>query len=118
VLSRQVNITSGIVSANAGVQEDRTRMQITVPIQPGNSGGPVLDAAGQVKGVAVAKLSDAYTMQATGSLPQNLNFAVKGAVARAFLTDTGTPHQSAPPAAALTPAIAQQAQGYTVLVEC
>lgn len=119
VLARQVNITSGIVSANAGVREDATRMQITVPIQPGNSGGPVLDANGQVKGVAVAKLSDAYTMQATGSLPQNVNFAVKGTVARDFLEDTGTAYQSTPPAGRLgTEAIARQAQGFTVFVEC
>jgi S1-C subfamily serine protease len=119
VLSRQVNITSGIVSARAGIQEDATRMQITVPVQPGNSGGPVLGADGQVRGIAVAKLSDAYTMRATGSLPQNVNFAVKGAVARDFLTDTGTPHHSAPPAGRLsTEAIARQAQGYTVFVEC
>jgi S1-C subfamily serine protease len=119
MLSRQVNVTSGIVSANAGIREEATHMQITVPIQPGNSGGPVLDAQGRVKGVAVGKLSDSYTMRTVGVVPQNVNFAVKGAVVRDFLTDTGIPHQSAPPAGRLsTEAIARQAQGFTVFVEC
>ncbi len=94
-------------------------MQITVPVQSSNSGGPVLDANGQVKGVAVAKLSDAYTMQTTGSLLQNVNFAVKGAVAREFLADTGIAYRTASPVGQIgTEAVASQAQGFTVFVEC
>ncbi len=55
-------------------------IQITAPAQPGNSGGPVLDGAGHVVGVVVARLA-----QRTGRLPQNVNFAISGPAARAFL---------------------------------
>lgn len=119
MLSRQVNVTSGIVSANAGIAEDKTVMQVTVPLQPGNSGGPVLDGSGLVKGVAVAKLAAAYTYQASGSLPENVNFAVKGAVARSFLSETGTPFETeASGEEATNEDIAERAQGFTVYIEC
>ena len=60
-------------------------MQISVPIQRGNSGGPVFDQAGNVIGVVVSKL-DALKMAARGGdLPQNVNFAIRGEVMRLFL---------------------------------
>jgi len=54
LLSSSPIVTTGIVSSMAGIRDDATRLQITAPIQPGNSGGPVLDRAGNVVGIAVA----------------------------------------------------------------
>ena len=51
-------------------------MQITAPVQPGNSGGPLLDGAGNVLGVVVAKLDALYVAEAIGDIPQKLNFAI------------------------------------------
>jgi S1-C subfamily serine protease len=65
-------------------------MQVTAPVQPGNSGGPLLDMSGNVVGVIVSKLNAMRIAQATGDIPQNINFAVQGAVARLFLESNGT----------------------------
>jgi S1-C subfamily serine protease len=43
LLASPPGVTTGIVSSLAGVRDDRTEMQISAPVQPGNSGGPVLD---------------------------------------------------------------------------
>src|ERR1700752_2730282 len=50
LLSAAPTVTTGIVSSLAGLRDDRTRFQISAPVQPGNSGGPVLDRAGNVVG--------------------------------------------------------------------
>ena len=61
LLTSDINVTTGTISALAGPGDDRRIFQITAPVQPGNSGGPVLDASGHVVGVVVARL-DALKM--------------------------------------------------------
>jgi S1-C subfamily serine protease len=77
--------TDGKISSLAGVQDDPTEYQISVPIQPGNSGGPLVDMAGNVQGVIVAKLDDMAALNSSGTLPQNVNYALKGKYVREFL---------------------------------
>ena len=60
-----------------GLLDDISQLQISAPIQPGNSGGPLLDEYGNVAGVVVAKLRALAVAKATGDIPQNVNFAVK-----------------------------------------
>jgi len=68
-LSKEIKVTDGIVSSLAGLKNNPSRIQITAPLQPGNSGGPVVDDKGLVIGVAVAGL--------VGEKVQNINFAIK-----------------------------------------
>jgi hypothetical protein len=60
-------------------------MQISAPVQPGNSGGPVLDRAGNVVGVVASKLDALKAAEYTGDIPQNVNFAVHSAIVTSFL---------------------------------
>jgi S1-C subfamily serine protease len=69
--------TFGHVNALSGIGDDIRFIQIDIPIQPGNSGGPLLDARGTVIGVITEELSPEKTYQASGALPQNVNYAVK-----------------------------------------
>jgi S1-C subfamily serine protease len=81
----QPKYTDGRISSLSGMQDDPTEYQISVPVQPGNSGGPLCDASGEVVGIVVARLNDMAVMQLQGVVPQNVNYAVKGRLARQLL---------------------------------
>jgi S1-C subfamily serine protease len=85
LLADQPNVTVGTVSALAGPGDDSRYVQITAPVQPGNSGGPLFDASGHLVGIVSAKLDAATTIKAAGAMPENVNFAINGSVIRAFL---------------------------------
>ena len=67
VLDNGVNFTSGMVSSSAGMNNDSTRVPAhSAPVQPGNSGGPVLDQAGNLLGVVVARMNDVASLEKNG----------------------------------------------------
>jgi S1-C subfamily serine protease len=70
-------ITNGIINSLSGINDDPRMYQISVPVQPGNSGGALVTIDGLVVGVVTAKLSASNTLKTTGSLPENVNYAVK-----------------------------------------
>lgn len=89
-LSSSGNFTVGNVTALAGLGDDSRYVQISAPVQPGNSGGPVLDQAGNVVGVVTSKLNALKIMSDTqGDIAQNVNFAIKSSVASNFLESNG-----------------------------
>ncbi len=69
--------TDGKISSLAGMRDDPAEYQISVPVQPGNSGGPLCDANGEVVGIVVARLNDLAALRESGAVPQNVNYAVK-----------------------------------------
>ncbi len=85
VLGSNPTVGFGHVSSTTGIRNNPTQMQISVPIQRGNSGGPVFDQAGNVIGVVVSKLDALKLAASVGDLPQNVNFAIRGEVMRTFL---------------------------------
>jgi hypothetical protein len=88
VLSSGPTLTTGDVSALAGLRDNPLHFQISAPVQPGNSGGPLLDSNANVIGVVVSKLNALRIAQMTGGdIPQNVNFAIKGAEALRFLRE-------------------------------
>jgi len=119
LLSSQASVTAGIVSRLAGPRDDPHQLQITAPVQPGNSGSPLLDTSGAVAGIVVAKLNGLRIVKRTGAIPENVNFAVNATYARALLDRSGVPYQTATAVESLsTPAIAERAFKFTVLVQC
>jgi S1-C subfamily serine protease len=77
ILGAEVRITDGIISAKNGIDSNPTNFQMSASIQPGNSGGPVLNEKFEVIGITSSKLSEVAALQATGTLSQNVNFGVK-----------------------------------------
>jgi hypothetical protein len=113
------NLTTGNLSSLSGLGGDTRYLQITAPVQPGNSGGPLLDSAGNLMGVVVSKLNAVKMAEVTGDIPQNVNFAIHVNVLRSFLDANNVDYDSASSDKPLAPtAIAEKARGFTVLVEC
>jgi S1-C subfamily serine protease len=79
------NLSTGLISAMAGPGEDVTRMQISAPVQSGNSGGAVADQSGHVVGVVVAKANTRARGDGGSEVLQNVNFAIKSGVVGYFL---------------------------------
>ena len=94
-LSRGGNLTTGNVSALAGFQDDPKYIQITAPAQPGNSGGPLLDAGGNLVGVIEGGLDAITALKNTGAVPQNVNFAVRADELEKFLQTHKIPYDVA-----------------------
>ncbi|WP_417578612.1 S1C family serine protease [Pelagibacterium sp.] len=90
-----LNFTTGVVSAVNGFADDEANFTLTAPLQPGNSGGPVIDSMGTVLGVAVATAS-LQLAEIGGFIPQNINWAVKGSTLRRFLDGSGIEYQTKP----------------------
>lgn len=119
LLASSGNLTTGTVSSTTGMQGDSKTFQFTAPVQPGNSGGPIVDEYGNLIGVAVGKLNAVAIAEATGDIPQNVSFATNAERVRSLLdangvrydlADTGKPRSSAD--------IADQLRRATVKVEC
>ena len=121
LLSSGPSLTTGNISALAGLRDDPAQYQISAPVQPGNSGGPLLDMQGHVVGVVVAKLNALQVARMTGGdIPQNVNFAIKGEQAAAFLTEKNvTLHRAASTGDALrADQVGEIANASVLFIEC
>jgi hypothetical protein len=118
-LSPEATVTNGIVSATIGPHDDKKRIQITAPVQHGNSGGPLLDNNGRVIGIVSSKINALRMAQMTGSLPENINFAVNAEQARELLDKNNVKYEKTPDGDALTTtSAAERAMKFTVMVQC
>jgi len=75
ILGEELKFTDGVISSLSGVGDDAAFVQITVPLQPGNSGGPLVNNAGEVVGVVTSTAAVANFVRTVGTLPQNINWA-------------------------------------------
>ena len=90
VLSPSIGVSTGTVSSLSGIRGDSRFVQVNTPVQPGNSGGPVIDDRGLVIGVVVSKLDALKVVRATGDIPQNVNFAIGLRSIQTFLESQNT----------------------------
>jgi S1-C subfamily serine protease len=117
LLSSAGNVTTGTVSATTGLRDDPQNLQITAPVQPGNSGGPLLDQFGNVVGIVVAKLDAIKAASLVGDIPRNVNFAIKGREVIAFLNEANvTPTISKASTFLKTEVVAASAASFTVQI--
>lgn len=84
-ISESIKITKGIVSSLTGIGNNLSNMQIDAALQPGNSGGPIINSDGEAVGVAVAKLDFEKMYEIYGDIPENTNFGIKSSTLRSFL---------------------------------
>ena len=86
LLGNNIKLTTGNISSLTGLFNDSSKLQLTAPIQPGNSGGPLLDIYGNVIGVVYAKLNN--------NIAQNVNLAIKAYTLRMFLDTNSVKYQT------------------------
>ncbi|NOS70553.1 MAG: trypsin-like peptidase domain-containing protein [Verrucomicrobia bacterium] len=78
-------LAKGEIASLSGAGDDARYFQISVPVQPGNSGGALVDERGNVVGVVSAKLNASAALRSSGALPENVNYAVKSSYLLSFL---------------------------------
>lgn len=115
------NVTTGIVSALAGPGNNSSLIQTTAPVQPGNSGGPLLNKKGKVVGVVVGKANAIKIAKVTGDIPQNINFAIAPRTVKSFLDGNRVEYQKKGDTFSFdkdSVAIADEARKATMKIEC
>lgn len=118
ILGSGINVTVGTVSSLTG-GGDTKRFQFTAPVQPGNSGGPVLDMSGNVIGVVVSKLNAMNVQDQYGDIPQNVNFGIGLPSLLDFLDERDIDYVRKPSGPKLDKVdLAELARASTVLLEC
>lgn len=82
-------LTDGIISSLTGVRDNPDDVQITVPVQPGNSGGALISENGTLLGVVAARANEETFYAQSSSLPQNISYAKKSALVRGLIQNSG-----------------------------
>ncbi len=84
-VSSSVKVTKGVVSALTGIANNYSNIQIDAALQPGNSGGPIVNKKGNVVGVAVAKLDYKKILEMYDTIPEGTNFGIKSSTVHQFI---------------------------------
>lgn len=85
ILGVKPRLNRGLISSTAGVKDNPNFLQVSAEIQPGNSGGPLLNEKGQVVGMIAMTLDSQTILNQTGTTPQNVNFALKSSALLSYL---------------------------------
>lgn len=119
ILSSGGNFTLGNVTATSGLGDDSRHFQISAPVQPGNSGGPLLDLSGNVVGIVQAKFNAIRMASVTNDIAENINFAIKSEIITSFLKSNGISYSVGDQSNILKPEdLADRAKSFTALVVC
>lgn len=121
LLTSDFTVTTGIVSSLSGLRNNTRFLQISAAVQPGNSGGPLLDFGGRLVGVVAGKLDGIKIARATGNIPENINFAIKIGALRDFLDNSVVLYRTSDRPdmeKKETSEIAKSARGFTLLISC
>ena len=113
------NFTSGNISSLRGTKSNISQFQFTAPVQPGSSGGPIIDDKGGVVGVTVSGLGASFA-EANNTLPQNIAFGIKVGVVKDILNEEGIEFSEGQEFwfSASQEKIAQLAKDASVVIQC
>ena len=119
-LGASLGFSRGSVSSMVGLRSEKRQFRMTAPVQPGNSGGPLLDNEGRVVGIVTSKLNAMRIATETGDIPQGMNFAIKASTLRDYLVRTklGVTLVTRKLKPQQTPALARLASKFTYQVLC
>jgi len=85
IMGEKPKYSEGVINAMTGLKDDPAFFQVSVPVQPGNSGGPLFNERGEVIGITTASLSS-LAMDAMGAIAQNVNYAIKSSFVKNLLS--------------------------------
>ena len=117
-ISTGVKVTKGIVSSLTGIGNNFSQIQIDAALQPGNSGGPILDDKGNVIGVAVAKLDIKKILKDFGVTPEDTNFGVRTNVVQTITDSANVSLPSPNKSAILKSKLGKMISGGTYYLSC
>jgi len=117
-ISSTIKVTKGVVSSLSGLGDNSGQIQIDAALQPGNSGGPIIDENGNVVGVAVAKLDLEKSIESFGVVPENVNFGIKLSSLKTFLEDNNVAYEIGDERPIKNSALGKLASEATVLISC
>lgn len=115
MMGEEIKFTDGKISARTGVHGDVSMYQISVPIQPGNSGGPLFDNNGNIIGIT------SYSLNRDSYKSENVNYAIKTSylynLVESSLSASIMPQGNALQGQTLTEKI-KLAKKYVFIIEC
>lgn len=118
-LASQQILTSGLISATAGLDNNSVHVQHTASIQPGNSGGPLFNYSGSIVGVNVSTINYKKLLTEKNILVQNINFAIKSSSLKQFLDSAGVKYSTSISGSVLKPeVIAKDSEDFILKIEC
>lgn len=108
----EIKLTTGIISSHSGYQGDKSQYQISAPVQPGNSGGPLFNSKGNIVGIVSAKHTGA----------ENVSYAVKTSYLFDLLNQLPDSHDIVPSANTIAdldlPQQVKQVKNYVCFIWC
>ena len=119
----QPKLTGGLVSGLSGTKNDASVFQVDAAVQPGNSGGPLIDHQGNVIGIMTFRMAESQFLKEKQLLPQNVNYATKASFLISRLEQLSQirpnlpkPHPLNPKKPRLRAAVVDDLEAATVLV--
>lgn len=110
-MGTEIKLTTGVISSRSGYQGDVSTYQVSAPVQPGNSGGPLFNSKGELIGIINAKHTGA----------ENVSYAIKTSYVRnlieSFTNDAITPSNNKLSGNDL-PEQVKQIKPYVYLIQC